>query len=83
MKAKAVARAAWNGKKTWADRALVVSPPWQGKGVCFPELDPVLQSQPGIFYKVSLPRGPLEAHKDSYRGYLWGGWLEAKRSGIR
>lgn len=56
-------------------------PPKWGIGVCFPELDPVLRSQPGIFYKLSLPRGPPKGAKGVLQRNLWGGLLEAQRLG--
>lgn len=59
----------------------VVLPPWWGKGVCFSELDPVLGSQAGIFYEVSLPRGPHGGTKGVLQRSLWGGLLEAQRLG--
>lgn len=37
IKAKAVARAAWDGKKTQREWDLVVFSPWWGQGVCLPE----------------------------------------------
>lgn len=58
-KSEGCGRAARYGKKTQPDGDLVVFPPWCGKGMCFPEWHTVLRSQLGIFYKVSLPRGPL------------------------
>lgn len=49
--------------------------------VCFPELDLVIRSQSGIFYKVYLPRRPHRGAKGVLQRNLWGGLLEAQRLG--